>query len=106
MLLDVSRTLTVLLSGGCQHLTVLSLWPAAERKRACLLSPPLEAVEARLFVTVTKPLWCLVLCLGSTLLRMESAETEDLPLHPFAGSKSAMPQVPVQGSLCLQGMRP
>jgi hypothetical protein len=27
-------------------------------------------------------------------------------LHPFAGSKSATPQVPVQGSLCLQGMRP
>lgn len=80
MLLHVSRTLTVLLSGGgCQHLTVPWPWPAAERERACLLSPPLEAVGAGLVVTVTKPPWCLDLCLGSTLLRTESAETEDLP---------------------------
>ena len=59
-------------AGGWQHLTLLSLWPA------CFLHPWRSWEPAHL-QCITEPLWCLVLCLGSILPRMESAWTEELP---------------------------
>lgn len=48
---------------------------------------------------ITQPLWCLVVRLGSTPLRTKSAGTQELPFPSLCRSKSATPQVPVQGSL-------